>query len=417
MIKNNKERVVLLTTTHLCKNPRLVKEISALTSAGYNLYVIYWQFSAESIKFDEEITASFPKVNFRVIRWLSLKHPERFFYTLLSKTLKFIKKVFKVSILPEQQLWSGYLKLRQEAVKIQADLYHAHNPGALAAAVFAAKKNHKKTGFDAEDYHRGEIKEEVSKEKELIITLENKYIPQLSLFITSSPLIQKQYIEHYPDISSICILNVFPKQAGMSSERLSDEYLNCVWFSQTVGLNRGLAEVISGMNKITAKSIRLDIIGYASEGVKKELQKLLGNKMHQLNFLGTFSTAELDRRLTQYDIGIASERGKDLNNSYALSNKLFSYIKAGLAVLVSDTPAQKLFFESLSECIGFLYSNLETEKISAAFSDWINCPEKLKMHQSNSKKLGYDQFNWEIEQDKFLNAVVNTLKGTNKPQL
>ena len=42
-----------------------------------------------------------------------------------------------------------------------------------------------------------------------------------------------------------------------------------------------------------------------------------------------------------FDVGLALERPENANYSRTVTNKLFSYLLAGLAVAASDTPGQR----------------------------------------------------------------------------
>ncbi len=53
--------------------------------------------------------------------------------------------------------------------------------------------------------------------------------------------------------------------------------------------------------------------------------------------------SELNAAMVHFDIGLALEPGKDLNNNLAVSNKIITYAQAGLYILASHTPAQDQF--------------------------------------------------------------------------
>src|ERR1019366_4958007 len=82
--------------------------------------------------------------------------------------------------------------LKRKAKKYRANLYIAHYLGALPAAVEAGKKYNAAVIFDAEDFHRGE-EPGFSEQKKYIIETEDRYLPQVNLLITASPLIGAAY--------------------------------------------------------------------------------------------------------------------------------------------------------------------------------------------------------------------------------
>jgi len=57
------------------------------------------------------------------------------------------------------------------------------------------------------------------------------------------------------------------------------------------------------------------------------------------------SQVELHHLLAYFDVGLALETGKDINNQLAISNKLMAYFQAGLFVLATNTKAQRSFMQ------------------------------------------------------------------------
>jgi hypothetical protein len=140
------------------------------------------------------------------------------------------------------------------ASRYQADLYVAHYTGALAAAVPAAKKNHCLVAFDAEDFESGYYNNDNGPQAIdlLIERLERKYLPACSFVTAASPGIAAAYMTKYGIPMPTSILNVFslaerPQQFRMT---VAKGPMRLYWFSQTVGLGRGLEDVIRAMGKL-----------------------------------------------------------------------------------------------------------------------------------------------------------------------
>ncbi len=404
-MSETQKSILLITTTHLAKNPRLVKEIKALKT-DFKVTVIFFQTINNMCKFDLEIIDDNPDVDFTIINWIRKYSFERFFYTLFNKFLNLVCKVFKLDIFPEQRYFAGHIILLRKVLENKPHIIHGHNPAALPVVVKAAKVLQCKCSFDAEDYHRGEFVNTDHPYRKLITKLEDKYLVQLDNFITSSPLINKEYKKNYPGLNPTCILNVFSKNNEAFYLRKEDSLLKLVWFSQIIGLDRGLQSVIKGINKITSISIQFDIVGLGHPDTIKSLRLCLTNKLHHLNFLGVLSPKILEDTIKDYDIGVASEPSKDLNNAIALSNKLFTYLRSGIALLVSDTPAQKDFLTSVSKPVGLLYQLNSDDSVKDQLNKWITNKNFLLQHKRNAHALNQEEFNWEIESQKLINCFI-----------
>lgn len=401
-------KIVLLSTTHLSKNPRLVKEILALHQI-YILEVIYFWTNSDLILFDRQIEESFSNVKFRPVIWTSKLNFSRFFFTLFTKILKVIFITIKYDILPEQRLFSGFLPILIKARTCKTDSYNAHNIGVLAAGMLAARKNNVLCVFDAEDYHRGELNIE-SEESKLIIKLEDKYIPQLTFLCVSSPKSALLYGAHYPQTKIICINNVFPTNNEVCFNPKGKNNIKLVWFSQHVGTDRGLENIISGINLLsnTHSKFTFDIFGAADNKIINSFRKLLTNQDVHISFKGVVSPMVLEQSLPFYDIGIAAELGNTVNKNTCLTNKIFGYIQAGLAILASNTDAQLDFMQKYNN-IGLSYQNESVQSITMALRLWDNNATLLNEHKKNSFEIGKNKLNWKVEQKKLLVELENVL--------
>jgi glycosyltransferase involved in cell wall biosynthesis len=383
-----------------------VKELSSLSvMPKYRVEVIYFLFDLEKTKFDEEIISRYPNIKFRPIYWYR-NTPSRVLGSTMSKLFRIIHQYFKICIWPEQQIFPGYLKLLRQIKKSDAALYHGHNLGSLAAIVKVAKRKNKKVIFDAEDFHRGEASS-LNLMHRLTLCVENKYISKLDTLISASPLITKEYQKLYQNINHVNINNVFDINTHKKTVKSKFE-LNCVWFSQVVGLDRGLQDIIKAINEVKIGSIKLDIIGSVDEHTKYTLLSLNKNPLHEINFILPLSPTALDSILVNYEIGIASETSPNYNREICLTNKIFQYITAGLAILASNTHAQANLMEE-TPGIGFVYPRNNHLAINKILCNWITNKELLRENQNNAKSISTVKYNWQVEQMKFLDTLENVI--------
>ncbi|MGI4727500.1 MAG: hypothetical protein ACRYGB_02930, partial [Janthinobacterium lividum] len=158
------KKVCLITPGHLASNPRLVKEAQALTTSGYQVHLIYTQYVPYLIDFDNVILKKNPSWTYNCLNRTS----KSIYIQSLNYLAAALQKVCLMLLLRGKKTdfnlchainryFSWQLK---KAIATKADLYIAHNLAALPVAVFAAKKNQSKCGFDAEDFHRHEISDD-----------------------------------------------------------------------------------------------------------------------------------------------------------------------------------------------------------------------------------------------------------------
>lgn len=390
---DQKKTILLITTTHLAKNPRLVKEIDALHQ-HYRLIVVFFALLPQYQIFDQEIIARYPNVDFRRLNWLKKYYPCRFFYTSLQKLLMLLWKLSGKMVWVEQLFFPGFSYLKRKCRGIDADVIHGHNPGSWGVAVQLAKQKKIPSSFDIEDFHSGEYETEDPK-KSLLEAIEDKYYLQTNHLTAASPLIAEAYHRKYPEKKASVINNVFPKEQfrhrGTFNQKMP---LKLVWFSQMIGPDRGLKEIVEALNLLGFK-VSLSLYGEYEESYRTEITQQL-RESHEINFLGLLGNNELNKALSAYDVGIASEMGHTPNRDFCLTNKIFAYVQAGLSVLASDTAAQTAFLQQYPS-VGHLYHRKSPGEIADILIRLHHHRDILHQQQNAAYELGQSELCWEKE--------------------
>jgi glycosyltransferase involved in cell wall biosynthesis len=390
-------KVILITSGQPALNPRLVKEADSLTTAGYEVIVFYVYWNDWGTEFDVRLL---PQKKWKAIRVGG--HP-----TAQPITYLFSRFLFKLTRLAIRFKWDSAISrssffLTRELKKHQADLYIAHNLGALPAAVKAANIYKKPCGFDAEDFHRYETTDDKSDpDVQLKIYIENKYIPQVTYLSASSPQIGERYEQLYPGKKAIILLNVFPKILNDTlqlREKISP--IKLFWFSQTIGKNRGLEHVIAALKSFAPKTFELHLLGKLDD----HIQALINHP--DIYCYPPIPPDEIPGFANRFDIGLSTELTEPQNRDICLPNKLFTYIQSGLAVIASDTSAQKAFFNSHTGS-GKTYTNPDSLKETLHY--YLQNPQAISEAKKTNYALGQTTLNWENESKQFLEIVARTL--------
>jgi len=406
------KKVVLISVGQPSTNPRLVKEANALEKAGFEVYVVYsywtrWAYEADKLIFSKA-------------RWTPVlaggspfEHQYTYHFTRLrAKLFKFLAGhvSFKFGI-AEIARGRAYPELLKKAKAIKADLYIAHIQAALPAAVKAAQKHSSKCGFDAEDFHRNEVNDDPNSYIFRISKyIEDRYLPMLDYFTTASPAISRAYKKLYPGLEITTINNVFESDRQLKISPHQNKKISLFWFSQTIGHNRGLDDVIGALNLLNDHPFELHLLGDATDDVKNEFSTLMNNRPNSLHFHKPIPPDEVIKFASQFDIGLALENNTPLNRDICLTNKLFTYIQAGLAVIASNTTAQTEFIGQYPT-IGKLYKGGDAQSLADALLNYSQNSDKLFETREAALTLAHDQLNWETESVKFLGIVKETLKG------
>ncbi|WP_344848887.1 hypothetical protein [Pedobacter jeongneungensis] len=402
--------IVLISSGQPSLNPRLVKEADSLKEAGYTVTVIYQYWNEWGTALDMQLL--------QTKKWKSIRvggDPSAAKFVYLKSRIR-QKLAMKLSNIlgfgfgfAETAITRCLTEQTNFAQSIKADLYIAHNLGALPAAVSASKKNKAKCGFDAEDFHRYEVtNNKTSLDYKIKKYIEDKYLAQVDYLTTSSPLISAAYQECYPQLKPITLLNVFPQQ-HISMVDHTDKPLQLFWFSQTIGSARGLETVIDVINHLDELAFELHLLGnHDVEIIETFNSRLKSAKKSKIFYHRPIPADEIFKFASQFDIGLATELSYPENRDICLTNKIFTYVQAGLAIIATDTSAQSQLLENYPH-MGDTYENGNIEALKKLLTLYANHREKLAARKKQALTYGNEKLNWNLEQQTFLELVANTL--------
>ena len=321
------------------------------------------------------------------------------------------RRGFQKALVAEQAQARGFSALLKTAKSISADYYIGHNLAALAVAVLAAEANKSGAGFDFEDYHRGEVKNMPGFDLQRIIYLEKKYLHRCSYLSFASPLIRKRTMEHFPGYTGKMevIFNAFPLIPKNSQNTYPGKRLQLFWFSQTVGADRGLITALVALKLLNDPGIRLVLVGSASPDIRRDFYSIISSSRVQLEFAGVVSPHEIDEIAAASDVGLALEIDEPENRNLCLTNKIFTYLAAGNAIIFSDTAAQKAF--CIEHEAGQVYKIADAAALAECIRFYQN-EKDLAVQKDHNRQLAEKKFNWEDESTKLLELVNSTFATT-----
>ncbi len=149
-----------------------------------------------------------------------------------------------------------------------------------------------------------------------------KNLLQKADYITAASPLILQYsrdVTKSLNVPAEVILNHFPRYEFRNPEVKHSDKLQVIWFSQNISYNRGLEKILPVVRK--NNNIELHLFGNCNDDFKKEF---LSTQADNIFVHASLPQAELHKRLSSFDIGLAIEPGKDLNNELAVSNKMLA---------------------------------------------------------------------------------------------
>jgi glycosyltransferase involved in cell wall biosynthesis len=108
--------------------------------------------------------------------------------------------------------------------------------------------------------------------------------------------------------------------------------------------------------------------------------------------------------MDQFDVGLALERSEPSNYALTTTNKIGSYLLAGLAIAATDTAGQREMLGDTPSA-GFLYPSGKPELLAAGLQTWMKDRNALRVAQQAAWDVARAKFSWNIEAEKFLRVL------------
>ncbi|MDA3820442.1 MAG: glycosyltransferase [Candidatus Delongbacteria bacterium] len=221
---------------------------------------------------------------------------------------------------------------------------------------------------------------------------EKLLIPRVKHVFTVSEHIAAYYHQHY-GTRAVVIRNLPFKTPAAHCKAPVKPSHPFVLYQGALNTGRGIVKLMDAMQY--ASDLSLVIAGSGP------LEKHLHTKKANLNYKdriylpGRLSFNELSALTSQAWLGVSLEEDKGLNYRFALPNKLFDYIKAGVPVLVSDLPEMKRFVE-MTQTGWWISPDADARTLAKKIINVWNDTEAYRQTSENTK-AAIEKYNWEKE--------------------
>ncbi|MCX6936327.1 MAG: glycosyltransferase [Verrucomicrobia bacterium] len=402
-------RILILTNSPLCRNPRVVKEATTLGSAGYDVTVLGISNHFPSIAIDRDLVARSPFRHLSV-DMLGRKSPPPHRLAVWLRRLQH-RAARELCHRLDWQLASALGPagpLLRAALRHPADLIIAHNeiPHWCVSRLIAAGR---RVAADIEDWHSEDLlpHERSGRPLRLLRAGERYLLHHAAYTTTTSHALADALHARYGGRRPEVITNSFPLGPFLAhpSPPLPPSFF---WFSQTTGPGRGLELFLAAWSGTTQPS-RLVLLGETRLGYRQRLLESLPESFRaRVTFLPLVPPDQLPALIARHDIGLALEKDFIVNRDLTITNKILQYLNAGLAVVASNTQGQREVLTRGPEA-GLLVSLHETTALTTQLDALLADPARLARRRLAARQLAEQLFCWEKEAPRLLALVETTL--------
>ncbi len=411
---SGKKRICILTQSHLCRNPRVVKEANALNEAGYDVTILT-TFALDKLLKEDKTLINTREINYKGIinlipgqasGWSILKH------RLVKRLAEELAGRFNIETISAAGY--GYCKNLRGAKAENADLYICHEEISTIMGCKLIEAGYK-VAFDFEDWYSHAFSGESGKRRpsKLFEKYEKYALKHGLLCYTTSHSLSSALAEFAGSEKPRVLNNVFPLAERNQNDHLNKDkggstVFSIHWYSQTIGPDRGL-EIVAKALALVPNPVELHLRGLLTGNYKAEFEGVFPyNKGHKLIFHDLVPHLELTSRIMEHNVGLASELYEPVNRNLTIVNKIMQYLLAGIAVIASDTDGQKEVAGKAPESV-FLYSQNNPEQLAKQISLLVSDHEKLEFARKTALRISEEYFCWDVQKSWLLGWIKNII--------
>lgn len=410
-LDRKRHRIVIVSGFQIINNPRVVKEADALAEAGYDVTVLSAISSAADLP---RISAIASNANWQHLPIVDLSD------TGLANRLRNTAMRAAARLSREAQVRFGYdhpmqlgheiLPLLRAARRLNADLYSLHLEKALWVGLKLLSDG-RKVRMDVEDWYTedGLPADRAKRPIHLMRQAEKELLVRSEHTTVTSHAMANALVAAYSCPTPEVIYNSFPTADrdlidGNTLDRKDTSLPSITWFSQTIGPGRGLETLVQALPLLPAPA-ELHLRGTPRSGYIDALLSTLPSAWQdRVHIHPQVPQAELLSRLAEHDIGFCGELSDSISRDVTITNKVFEYMRAGLAIVASDTRGQIEVAEIAPRAV-HLFAQGDAISLAAALGPIIVSKERQQASAEASLVALKDHFSWEICKERLLLQV------------
>ena len=331
------------------------------------------------------------------------------------KTEKFKSIISKTSVYKLDKSKSSlfyYLKfffiLTKELLKSKPTFYFAEDIYTLPIVYFFARLNKSKVFYNSREIygHLAGLRNKSVVQK-IIAKVESKFIRKVDLVLVTGEM-DADFLREAYSIDNFLVLRNLPKYVDDITivdlrNKLNIPLDEKIILYQGVLLEgRGISKLIGIMDQIP--NVHFVIVGEGEYRKKFESEVNNSNCSGRIHFLGAVNHNELLSYTAGADIGLALIENISISYYYALPNKLFEYIMAGIPILASNLPQMKKVIDDYQ--VGKYVDPEHENDVVTTLNDLISDENNLDLYRKNCK-ITAKELNWDSEFKKIEEILLN----------
>ncbi len=304
-----------------------------------------------------------------------------------------------------------FLRASLAGLRSGADVFHCHDLDTLVPAVIASRFGRTPLVYDSHElftethFLRGR-----EREKRIWSGIERGLIRFAVRVITVSQPIVEELVKRYDIKEPLLVMNrpVYhppPAPRPLPVDLGGEPLLLCQGYLQE---GRGLETLIRAMEGV--RRGRLVLLGDGEEGktLSAQVQKL--GLEEKVFLLPAVPIEDLPPLTASATIGLIAYSGESLNFRYALPNKFFEYLMAGVPVLSSPLPEIVRLVKEHG--VGEIVDPPTPERFAGAINALLDDPDKMAEMKSRCAEAA-KTLHWGPEEEKLL-ALYREIAANNR---
>ena len=408
-------RICLITGAPLCRNPRVVKEASALSEAGYDVKVLGPVFTDEVARQDEQIldSVSWQRIVTADLRSSQAPVWRRLWWRGVRRLAT--EACYRLNWETPYGLGYGLRRTLHRARQVEADLYIGHQETGAWVATQLLREGHC-VGADFEDWYARDLLPEAQATRpiELLETCEAALLKHSAHATTTSHALASALADRYDAPKPAVVYNAFPwsdrdNLDGQYHDRDNTERPSLHWFSQTIGPGRGLDTLCKALRRVDCP-VDVHLRGNVSSDFEAHLSNSFPDEFreHRLFLHDLVHPTELMSRIAEHDIGLALEQPRPPSRNLTITNKILQYVLGGLAVIATPTTGQMEVADATPESV-FLCEGYDADSLAAKIQDLAVSSKRLHNAQKAALNAAEETFCWEQQVPRLVASVDRAL--------
>jgi glycosyltransferase involved in cell wall biosynthesis len=408
-------RIVLISGSSLCHNPRVMKAATTLARSGYDVRVLGAWLEADLKARDQAMIEQAP-FRFEPVFDVTLPGLHRTAaHTLLRARRKAANAVYGLTGWQSRdQLGYGIGRMLARARALAADLYIAHSEPALYVA-WRLMQDGRRAGVDMEDWFSEDLLPESRRRRPLALLrfLERDLLMRGVYASCPSRVLSEALAKEYGGKPPIVLYNAFPWKDrnaidGRCKDRRNTAIASICWYSQTLGPGRGIEDLVGALPLLKCEA-EIHLRGHAAPGMVDWIRERIPERWRQRVFFHPLvSNEELLSRIAEHDIGFAGEMPYCRSRDLTVTNKILHYLLGGLAVVASDTAGQREVAVQAKDAVA-VYETGNPAALANALDRLLASHALLAHAKSTALQVARDSLCWEGQEPTLLTAIAATL--------